>query len=256
MTDKLGIIGVGHFAEYLVEGFLNARPEMEIILSPRGKAQAKLLAKKHGCEIAKTNQDVVNKVDIIILSIRPHDVKPVVEALKFEERQLIITVASGVSHQNLKNDVLPAELIRALPVSSAAVNHSPTLLYPENKKICHLLELLGTVIVLKDEEEFAIAAVYSAFYGWNFKFMEEIMKWGQNKGLSAQMTRAILQDMFSGMADMSKKDEKVPMGDIVETLATPGGITELGLSVINQGDGFEIWHDALDVVYNRLSGKK
>jgi pyrroline-5-carboxylate reductase len=39
---------------------------------------------------------------------------------------------------------------------------------------------------------------------------------------------------------------------MLDTLATPGGITELGLDVLRQRHGLEAWAAALAVVLDRL----
>ena len=55
---------------------------------------------------------------------------------------------------------------------------------------------------------------------------------------------------------MSTLEAYKPLTEILETLATEGGITELGLNIFNNKAGFEVWHVALDAVHKRLLGNE
>ena len=256
MTIKLGFVGVGHFAGFLMEGFKNKCPDMEIILSPRNKDMALKLADRFGCEIAETNQQVADEADIVIISVRPNIFEDVVSDLNFSENQCVISVASGISIDLITEIVAPAKAIRALPISSAAINQSPTLMIPDDHEIRPFLENLGKVYVMENEDQFTSAAAYSALYGWGFRLLDEAADWGAKNGLQKNEALEILCDVMTGVSAMTEKDSHIPMEKIVESLATKGGITELGLNVMDQKNGFEAWHDALDAVHKRLSGKE
>jgi len=255
MTKNIGIIGVGHFAAYLVEGFFRASPDRTIILSPRGKEMSQQLAQKFHCKIATDNQNVIDRSDIIILSIKPIDLMDVAERLHFPEDKLVISVVAGAHLENVSSLVAPASAVCALPVSSAAINKSPTLLYPDQKQANELLSLLGPVIACSSQQEFDTAGAYSAFYGWNFKFMEEMTRWGVDNGLDCEMSRKIVEGTLASAAGMSSNESEKTLDEIVSNVATKGGITELGLNIFNQQNSFNSWHDAMDGVRKRLSNK-
>jgi pyrroline-5-carboxylate reductase len=255
MTDVIGIIGVGHFAGYLIEGFYNANPSLKVLLSPRSKSQSAYFAQKYRHIIAKDNQDVVDRSNIIIISVKPNDVSNVTQNISFKSSHLVISVASGVKYDTLVRLVHPATVVCALPLSSAAINQSPTLVFPAHDKAYSYLELLGPVIIMPDEAQFTVAITYGAFYGWSFKLMQEMMSWGTKHGLAEDTSRILLENIFKGMAGMSGKEPDKEIENIVDSLATKGGVTELGLDVFEQNSGFDVWHEALDAVYKRQSKK-
>ncbi len=255
MSVRLGIIGVGHFAGFLVEGFRNKYPDLEITLSPRGAEMSKLLAQKFDCTVAKDNQNVVDQSDIIIISVRPDLFEDVTGKINFKEDQITISVASGIMLEDIKKAVAPSKGVRALAISSAAINKSPVYLYPNVPDIKDFLAALGTVHVMENEEQFTAAAAYTALYGWGFKLLDEAANWGAENGLEKEQALTLMREVIGGVADMAERDADIPMDKLVEGLATKGGITELGLSVLNDHDGFEAWHHALDEVHKRLKGK-
>ncbi len=256
MTNKIGIIGIGHFAGYLIEGFHHSDSGTDIVLSPRGKEEAQKWALKYGYSIAKDNQEVIDRSDIIILSVKPDILGEVIKSLNFKEGQLVISVAAGAKYNNLSIQAKPVQVVCAMPLSSAAINQSPTLLYPAHDRATEILELLGPVTVFNDEEKFITATTYSAFYGWNFKFLEELVSWGTDRGLDDDTCRNLVQNMFKATSEMSALQADKPLAEIVETLATKDSITELGLKILNKKSGFDVWHEALDAVHVRLSSNK
>ncbi len=254
MPAKLGIIGVGHFAGFLVEGFRNRYRDLEIVLSPRGEEMSARLSADFNCRVAGHNQTVVDQCDLVIISVRPNSFEDVVGALKFREDQTVVSVVSGIMHSTIKKFVAPAKGVRALAISSAAINQSPTYLYPDDFGCRDFLQALGPIHVMDNEEQFTVAAAYTALYGWCFKLLDEGADWGAANGLEKDQAITLMREVLSGVAGMADHDADISMEKVVESLATKGGITELGLNVLEENDGFEAWHNALDAVHERLKG--
>ncbi|MFX0063842.1 MAG: pyrroline-5-carboxylate reductase dimerization domain-containing protein [Candidatus Hermodarchaeota archaeon] len=254
MIDKVGIIGVGHLASYLVEGLNRTSPDMEIILSPRNYERAKHLATKFGAIIAKNNQEVADLTDLIILSTRPRDSIAAAEEIDFHQNHIIISVAAGLSLDILKAVTDPATLIRAMPISSAAINLSPTLLYPDHPQVRALFTLLGEVLILPEESLFTPATTIAAFYGWVYALMNETINWTVQKGVPYQIAHKLVLKTISGAVEMSLAQSDQEITTILETLTTKGGITKYGLNVLNQKNGLTAWKEALDAVLEKLYG--
>jgi pyrroline-5-carboxylate reductase len=73
------------------------------------------------------------------------------ESVDFRLEQTVVSTAAGVTLAALKPAVSPATIVRAMPITCAAICRSPTLLHPENPQARSLFDLLGTVHVLSDE---------------------------------------------------------------------------------------------------------
>lgn len=253
LIKKIGFIGVGHFASFLVEGIRNKCPEMRIVLSPRNNEKSAYLSAKYNCYIAENNQQVSDESDIVIISVKPHDFADIVADINFRKQQTVISVAASLSINSISKLVAPAKAIRSLPISSAAINKSPTLMIPDDQDAKLFLELFGKVYVMDNEKQFTTAASYSAFYGWIFRIMNEAANWGEENGLEKENALEIIREVLSNVSEMSKKDAHIPLENIVESLATKGGITEQGLNIIEGKKGFDVWREALNSVHLRLS---
>jgi pyrroline-5-carboxylate reductase len=252
MIQQVGIIGVGHLAGYLVEGLRRASQDIEIILSPRNAERAASLAARFGAAVATDNQAVADAADLILLTTRPGDAVAAAEGIAFRSVQTVVSVAASLPLANLKPAVAPATVVRAMPISCAAINQSPTLLYPDHPQARALFSLLGQVHVLPDESRFIPASVIAAFYGWVFALLDETVAWTAQAGVPPQTARNLVLETVRGAADMALAHPDQDLAAILDTLATPGGITEHGLNVLHQRQGLAAWTEALEAVLSRL----
>ena len=102
---KLGFIGVGKIATSVVEGIFKARIKIkEIILSPKNKNNARILKKKFSrIKIAKSNQEVIDKSNWIVLSVTPKVGKQILKKLKFKASHTVLNFISTIHNQQLKS---------------------------------------------------------------------------------------------------------------------------------------------------------
>ncbi len=256
MIERIGIIGVGHLASYLVEGLRRASHNIEIILSPRNAERAVSLADQFGATVAKNNQAVVDTTDVIILTTRPEDTITVSENVAFQSGQTVISVAIGLSVETLKPVISPATVVRAMPISCAALNQSPTLIFPDNPKARELFTLLGQVHILPHESDFTPASVIAAFYGWIYALCDEVISWTAQTGVPQHTARSLVLETVRGAVNMALTNPDKELDMMLKTLVTPGGITEQGLNILHQQQGLTAWSDALETVLKRLSKSK
>jgi pyrroline-5-carboxylate reductase len=254
MSNRTGIIGTGHLAGYLVEGLRRARPDLEIILSPRNAIKAAELSSRFGATVARNNQEVADAADTILLTTRPADVVAALGAIALRPDQLVISAAAGVGLRALWPAASPAAVVRAMPLSCASINASPTLLYPDDRRASSLLELIGQVHVLASEEAFLRGSVIAAFYGWVFALLDETVRWTEEGGVPRRVARDLVLETARGAASLGLERSESDLSDLLDALATPGGITRQGLTLLRDEGGLSAWTDALDAVYARLTG--
>ena len=101
---KLGFIGTGNISSDVVSGICNSKISYKkIILSPRNKKKSLKLKKKFKkIEIAKTNQEVIDKSDWIFLGVLPEVGEKVLPKLKFKPKQTVVSFISTINYNELK----------------------------------------------------------------------------------------------------------------------------------------------------------
>jgi pyrroline-5-carboxylate reductase len=252
VLERLGIVGVGHLAGYLVEGLARARPELEVVLSPRNVDRSAQLAARFGARVATDNQQVCDAAEILLVTTRPGDVGKVCSGLSFRAGQTVISTAAGVGVGTLTPVVRPASAVRAMPLTCSAIGRSPTLLFPDDPSARVLFELLGTVLAVEDEAQFTPASVIAAYYGWVFALMDDAVSWCADAGVPEATARALVLETTRGAAEMGLRHPDRELADLLDSLATPGGVTRLGLQTLERSRGLEAWIEALEAVLQRL----
>lgn len=255
MKKKIGVIGTGHLAQYLVTGLLKADAGLEFSLADPSEAQSKEFADKMKCFFTTDNQEAVNRSEVIILATRPEHIESAIKNIVFDSEQVIISVAAGVSLSTLTPLVSPARVIRALPISCVSVNKSPVLIYPEDQRARDIFSLVGQVYLMPDEKSFSPGtALVGAFYAWMFLLMDETATWTTGQGIDKDISRKLVIETIEGACAVAREQDDMSLSDIWQTLATPGGISEQGADIISKKEGLSSWSNALTAVNNRLKG--
>jgi pyrroline-5-carboxylate reductase len=254
MVERVGIIGVGHLAGYLVEGLWRARPELEVVLSPRNVERSAQLAATFGASIAADNQAACDAAEVVLVTTRPGDVEEACRALTFRAGQTVISTAAGVPLSGLASAVAPATAVRSMPLTCSAIGRSPTLLVPDDPAARELFELLGTVLCVDDDAQFTPASAMGAYYGWIYALMDDVIGWCASAGVPASTARGLVLETTRGAAEMGLAHPDRELSDLLDSLATPGGITRQGLETLGRAGSLEAWIAALDDVLERLRG--
>lgn len=248
----MGILGAGHLASYVVEGLRHGGDQRRIVLSPRNAKVAADLAQRHGCEVASSNQAVVDAADVVVLAVRPAQHQTLLAGLYFVPGQLVVSVMAGVSLAQLaaQANLNEATLVRTLPVQSAAVGAGPLPVFPAHECVQELLSALGTVVVLSSEEQFEAAAAIGCMHGWVYPWLQSMADWGETQGLDARVAHELTLAAVSGALAYSAAQGSGSMKAIGEGIAGEGTYTLAGLKVLQQGQGLDAWSDALQSVTN------
>ncbi|MER3353840.1 MAG: pyrroline-5-carboxylate reductase dimerization domain-containing protein [Hoeflea sp. D1-CHI-28] len=251
---KLGVIGVGHLADTILRGLLRAglRPE-DICLSPRGHGPQ--MAREHGFLLADDNAAVVAASDLVLLAVRPGDAEEAVSDLPWREDQVLMSACAGVPTARLAGPSAPASVVRIMPITASELGASPTIVYPMDPAISPFLDAIGTTMALDTEEQFEAATVSAAIYGWAQDLIRTSAEWGANRGLDPALARQLAAQTFVA-AGRIQSEQEAPMGDILASLCTPGGITAAGLERLEQEGIHPAWERACELVLDMLSAKK
>jgi pyrroline-5-carboxylate reductase len=247
----VGILGVGRLAEFLVAGLRRQADAPAILLSPRNAERAARLAERHGLEIAPDNAALVAASDIILLATRPAQAAEAVAGLPWRAGHLLVCLCAGVSLARLGPRAAPATIVRAMPLSAAAIGESPTCLYPDVAPARDLLSRLGPVISLPDEAAFEAASVSGAFYGWVHALIGEATDWCAAEGVPETAAREVMARTVGAAASMVLHQTETSFSEMMEELATPGGVTELGLETLREEKSYEAWRAACAAVLAR-----
>jgi pyrroline-5-carboxylate reductase len=250
----IGFIGVGELALYTIRGVRLGGYEGRILLSPRNREKARLLASQHGCEVQEDNQSVIDLCDCVVIATRPADCLQTLSSLEFKPGQLLISVVAGIEVEQLR-EVLPGdlEIVRAMPVSSAEAGSSPTLIYPDNISVRDFFDFCGNTIAVDNEAWFTQGSVLACVYCWFFSLYEELIQATTGPDLPAALSAELVMGMAKGAAEQALAKTEISPGDIAESIATEGTFSKLGLDLLQQKSAFEPWGEACELLQKQLA---
>lgn len=247
---SFGFLGVGHLAEALIEGALaSGLPTREMLLSPRGRAES--VAKRFGLAVAADNATLVDATSVVVLGVRPAQARTALERLPWRADQVIVSCCAGVAIADLAEAAAPARVMRAMPLTAASIGASPIPVHPDLAAARPLLDRLGPVLALASEDDFEVATVSAAVYGWVQHLVGRSTAWSAAQGLDPSLARRLTAQTFVAAGRVIAESD-APIETLLAGLATPGGITELGLSVLADHGLPAAWDAAQAAVLDRL----
>ena len=253
--QSIGFIGVGELALYTIRGIRRGGYQGKILLSPRNREKAGQLAQNHACQVQPDNQSVVSGSDYIFIATRPADCLETLSSLQFNRGQVLVSVVAGVEIESLRAVVgADIDIIRAMPVSSAEVGASPTLIYPANAFVETLFDYCGQSIAIDNEAIFEQGTVLACVYSWFFALFEELIEATRGPSLPPEIAAQLVMGMAKGAAELALEKPDQSPGQIATRIATEGTFSKMGLDLLKQEQAFAPWQQACELLQRQLAG--
>lgn len=245
MIMQIGFIGTGSMGRILIEAFLQAKfllPQ-QIHASNRTFSKVKDLAQQYtGLHAYPTNIRVAQRADVIFLCIKPLEFKYVLDEIApfVTSEQLVISITSPVEIQELEN-ILPSKVAKIIPSITNVSGSGGSLLIAgerctEEDRLW-LQELMGSISKpIWIEEKYTRVSSDIVSCGPAF-FSFILQKWidaaVHKTGISQQDATALASTMIIGLGQLMQQ-EKYTLETLQEKVCVPGGVTGVGLKVLEQ----------------------
>jgi pyrroline-5-carboxylate reductase len=254
----LGFVGTGAIAAAMVRGLSSeGGPRQNILLSPRNATVAADLAGRFDkVSVCASNQEVLDRADTVVVSVRPQVAEEVLSGLRFSSRHVVISLVAGFLVRRLADLVSPAgQIWRAIPLPSVAERRSPIAVYPPGGTGAELFAPLGQVFGIENEDHLNAFSTATSTMAAYFGFVGHIASWAALKGIPEQQAREYVARMFAGLAHAGLGAASQSFEDLASAHATPGGLNEQVLRELTDHGVFETLRAALDSVHRRAAGQ-
>mmetsp|Transcript_16384 Transcript_16384/g.41576 ORF Transcript_16384/g.41576 Transcript_16384/m.41576 type:complete len:281 (-) Transcript_16384:920-1762(-) len=241
VESRIGFIGCGKMAQALIGGIKTAGVyAAENILASGGGGKTLEEAKRHlGITACLSNAEVAEKVDVAVLSVKPHILPTVLGEIKevLQNRNpvpLIVSVAAGVSmdtisqhlggHDNLRLcRVMPntPSLVQA-GASAYCVNDKAT--EDDVKTVERILNSVGLSVQVPEAQLAAVTGVSGSGPAYMFLAMEAMADGGVLSGLPRATAMKLAAQTMLGAAKMVLETGVHP-GELKDAVTSPAGTT-------------------------------
>ncbi|XP_075987247.1 pyrroline-5-carboxylate reductase-like 2 isoform X1 [Anticarsia gemmatalis] len=237
---KIGFIGGGRLAFALANGFISAglaKPdEITASVHPADVASAEAF-KKLGATAVFDNKPVVERSEVVIVSVKPDVVVPALKEVKdlsSSKNKLFISVAMGVSTKAIEN-VLPSEarVIRVMPNTPALVQHGAAALSrgsrataEDAKLTTQLFKAVGTCDEVPEYQMDAVTALSGSGPAYVYMLIESLADGGVRCGLPRDLALRLAAQTTLGAAAMLQTG--LHPAALKDNVTSPAGSTAEG----------------------------
>jgi len=245
MEGKVGFIGFGSMGGVLLRSLLRYRAliEQEVMVATRSREKLSGFVSKYpGMEVSKTNTRIADECSTIVLCVGAADVKGVIEEIKphLIEDAHIIYISGGLAIENVAK-LYDGKITKIIPAVTCGTQSCVTLIHHNDKvteaekgMVGQWFSKLGRVKEI-DGDQFEIGADMTSCAP---AFMAAMMKYFaaeavKHSSFTPEEAEEMVRITMLGTATLLSK-RKIPFDNMINRVATEGGITQEGLKVLDE----------------------
>ncbi|MFI3300462.1 MAG: pyrroline-5-carboxylate reductase [Candidatus Gastranaerophilales bacterium] len=254
---KIGFIGCGKMASAIIKGVLSTGflAENEILAAEISEDNALKVKNALNIEVTTDNGILARNCDVIVIATKPCYVEEVLSEIASELtcEKLIVSIAAGVSINKIENIVGENRVVRVMP-------NTPALVLEGMSGVCkgtfakdgdiefvmNLLSKIGKCIEVSEDKIDIVTAISGSGPAFFYKIIEEIARAGEKLGLDYEKSLLLATQTAIGSAKMIENRGEVEVQTLVNNVATKGGCTFVGVSVMNEQKSDELFFDVID----------
>jgi len=224
------------------------------------QARLDAVAKKHKVKAASTAEKAIAGADIIVIAVKPQDVKGLFPELKDEisRRALILSIAAGVTLNTLTHGLGHHAIVRAMPNMPAQIGEgmtvwtaTPEVTREQKEAVAKLLGALGEELYVAGEDYVDMATALSGSGpAFIFLMIEALTDAGVHIGLPRATAEKLTLQTIIGSADAVKKTGRHP-AELKNLVTSPGGTTTEGLKQLEGGGIRHLLLQAVTAAYEK-----
>lgn len=236
---NIGIIGYGSMGKMLLESFVRSENVTGGILIAN-RTREKIGHLSSMATVCGSNADLASRSDIIIMCVRPVDIRTVLEDIRDEIRPdtILISLNGSVSFGTI-GKILRCKTCKVIPSLTAETGRSQTLVChndlmndSDKETVKTLFECMGNVTVLPENEMGMGSELVSCMPGFIASVFDVICDSAKkHTSIPEEQIVSMVLNTLCATGELMI-DKRMTFEEVVDRVATKGGITEEGTKVI------------------------
>ncbi len=262
-TKKIGFIGGGNMASSLISGLIaSGHPARQIWAADIDKEKLDALADKSGINISRSNEQLLEAIDVLVLAVKPQALRAVALSIAsvLERKQpLVVSIAAGISQASLARWLGDqVAIVRCMPNTPALVLTGATALHSnanvsgEQRDLAeNIMRAVGLALWVERESDLdAVTAISGSGPAYFFLLMEAMEKSALDFGLDRQTARLLIQQTALGAAKIALESSESPE-QLRNRVTSPGGTTQCAIETFLEGGFYNLVANALHAARER-----
>lgn len=262
LNEKIGFIGCGNMGGAILQGLLQkkvAKPAQIFVHDPFAKNLSKFKVK-----VVKTNRDVLNNSQIVILAIKPQELPNLAKELHVGayrntplRNKMVISILAGTPISKIRKYLgKNFSIVRAMPNLGAIVGESMTAICGDinvgayRDTPLRIFSACGRVIKTSEKYLDLVTAVSGSGPAYFFLLMELLASFAKRSGLSESQANALAIQTALGSAKLAVASKEAP-AVLRQRVTSKKGTTDAALKVLFKKQFPKIFHEALKKAVKR-----
>lgn len=243
LRKKIGILGCGNMGRAILAGLIKRRVARSGDVFVHDIAAPKLaeVRRQFKVHIVRTLKDLAGRVEVLVLAIKPQDLKAVARDLRplLTPRHSVITILAGASIARMKKELgQRTRVLRAMPNLGATVGESVTAITGAARRDLKVAEAIfsgcGQVIQLAERHFDLVTALSGSGPAYFFYLAELLVREGRRHGLSEREASFLVQRTAKGAALLAL-GSRDSISVLRKRVTSKGGTTEAALATLERG---------------------
>ena len=207
------------------------------------------------------NKKAVTGSDIVVLCVKPQFMGQVIGEIQdyLHVKQLVISIAAGISLQYLESHFKGVPVIRVMPnnpcligagISAIAKGKNATA--SDLKLVDMIFSAIGKTIMMDEKYFDAVTAISGSGPAFVYEYIDAMIEAGSKEGLSKQAVEELVLQTFLGSIKTVLESDKTPV-ELRNMVTSPGGTTREGLNVLDEAKFRSIIYDTVHAAKVRSS---
>ena len=258
---RIGFIGGGTMGEAMIKSLLAkgvAKPA-DISVSDVSQTRRDVLKERYDVKTTADNREAAKGADVIVLAVKPQEADKVLSELKeLTPKQMVLSIAAGVTLDSLKQGLGHDYLVRAMPNMPAQIGEGMTVWTATTELTQKQREMAQTILAAMGEEMYVDSEKYidmaTALSGsgpaYLFLIIEALTDAGVHIGMPRPMAEKLIVETMIGSARSVKVTGKHP-AELKNMVTSPGGTSTEGLLQLESGGLRSLLLKAVIAAYNK-----
>ena len=230
----------------IVQGLTQSALKSQYSLSGTTRTEASATEVRNELQIPCTTDNIsaIKNADLILLSVKPHQVESILKACKdsFRTDQLLVSICAAISTEQLSewSGHKPA-IVRAMPNTPCLIKSGVTAICkgPRSseahiKEVENIFGEMGLVTLLEETLFDGVTGLSACGPAYIYLIIEALSEAGVKVGISRKQATLLVAQTMMGAAKMVLERGEHP-ASLKDEVTTPAGCTIDGLMALEEG---------------------
>ena len=280
---QVGFIGAGNMAKAIINGLIsnNVVNKDDIIVNANTTETITSVKEQFGVSTTLQKKEVLRYSDIVILAVKPNQMKSVIDSIKSEVKIIdtdivFVSTAAGITISELEgffNDDNNIEasidrddnllkIVRTMPNMPASVCEGMTgvsinknVKFSDIDKVLKVFGAIGKVEIVEEKLMDAVVAVSGSSPAYIYMIIDAMARAVQSEGMKKDMATKFAAQAVLGSAKMVLNSKKSAY-ELKEEVCCPGGTTIEAIKVLEDNNIDDIIIKAMDACMEKSKSLK